>query len=333
VACLNRAPRAHPREHLFDEGNGRSIASGPRRHALAAVRRNLSRQSWDGAWHLGLRDEGHDAKLRETAVVELDQQTALLLLGGLVLREAKGVEEVEGRVANLRADRREGRERARLATLHVVLVHCALAPELEESDEEENLPLGVGGKGIPLGGRAASCCNLIVRHARERQGTGPVDAIRLNAEADECGHRNTPVLNLGVAQPADRARVVTTNTGHASSIGHPERVPELDDGVELDCHRLEVGLRLHDDGATRGDWRGYMCDRSEGQRSHRERQHGDKSDDWRSRNGDVRRAQIARLQIKMISSKIKEISSDPTVLTLTTDRWRGGWEADCRWEN
>merc|ERR1719453_2094365 len=58
------------------------------------------------------------------------------------------------------------------------------------------------------------------------------DAVRLDAEADEGGHRDAAVLDLGVAEPADRLR---------RRLADVERVPVADDRVELDGELLEAG--------------------------------------------------------------------------------------------
>mmetsp|Transcript_9772 Transcript_9772/g.25223 ORF Transcript_9772/g.25223 Transcript_9772/m.25223 type:complete len:275 (-) Transcript_9772:236-1060(-) len=213
---LDRAPRADPREHLLDERD-RDVARGPRRHDLAVVRGDLARESGHRARDLGLGDECHDADLSEAAVVELDQQAALLLLGSLVLREAKRVEQVERGVADLVANGGERRELARLTTFHVVLVASALAPQLEAGDQEEDLPLGVGWDRIPLGGRAAGGRDVGVRGAIEGRGPREVDTVGLNAVADERGHRHAAVLNFGLAKPADGLRLRNAHQAVAAS--------------------------------------------------------------------------------------------------------------------
>ena len=61
--------------------------------------------------------------------------------------------------------------------------------------------------------------------------------------ADEAGHRDAAVLDLGVAQPADGVLVASAPE---IGVGEAERVVEADDRVELDGERLKVGLGLLD---------------------------------------------------------------------------------------
>ena len=88
-------------------------------------------------------------------------------------------------------------ERARLAALGVVRAAGAgLREELEEADEEDNLPL-------------ARLRDLVPKLGRRLGGVvawdvdGELHAVRVEAVADEAGHRDAAVLDLGVAQPAD----------------------------------------------------------------------------------------------------------------------------------
>ena len=99
------------------------------------------------------------------------------------------------RVAGLR--RVERRERSRLAALGVVGTSRArLREELEEADEEDDLPLARLGHLIPkLRGRLRG----VVAGDVDRE----LHAVRVEAVADEAGHGDAAVLDLGVAQPAD----------------------------------------------------------------------------------------------------------------------------------
>merc|ERR1719395_279505 len=167
---------------------------------------------------------------------------ALLLLGGGVLREADRVPEVERHrvrdlelVASFR--RVKARESSRLATLGVVRARGArLREELEEADEEDNLPLARLRDLVPklsrrLGGVVA------------RDVDGELHAVRVEAVADEAGHGDAAVLDLGVAQPADGVLVAAAPEVR---VGEAERVVETDDRVELDREGLKVGLGLMD---------------------------------------------------------------------------------------
>ena len=98
-------------------------------------------------------------------------------------------------VAGLR--RVEARERARLATLGVVsAARAGLREELEEADEEDDLPLARLRDLVPELGRRLG--GVVTRDV-----DGQLDAVRVEAVADEAGHRDAAVLDLGVAQPAD----------------------------------------------------------------------------------------------------------------------------------
>ena len=100
------------------------------------------------------------------------------------------------------AEEVEGGELAGLAAAHVVgvLVAGLLAPELEEGDDDKDLPLGSLGDGVPLrlgaevgGGEGVTGGG---------HGPGPVD-VALHAVADEGKHGNAAVLDLGVAEEAN----------------------------------------------------------------------------------------------------------------------------------
>ena len=60
--------------------------------------------------------------------------------------------------------------------------------------------------------------------------------------ADEARHRDAPVLDLGVAQPADRALLAEVEQ---VGVREADRVPEADRRVLRDREGLEVLLRLH----------------------------------------------------------------------------------------
>ena len=82
-------------------------------------------------------------------------------------------------------------------------------------------------------------------------------STQMQTVADEAGHRDAAVLDLGVAQPADGVLVASSPE---IGVGEAERVVEADDRVELDREGLKVGLGLLDldrgaGGARRGDER------------------------------------------------------------------------------
>merc|ERR1719311_1500910 len=110
-ACVTRialaeGPNGVGLEHARNEGQS-SVARRERRHDLARVRRDVQApQRRDGARDLGLSQEGHDAKHRQAAVVDLP-------------------------------------------------------PELEETDEEDDLQLRIRRESIPLVRRAAGGSNVV----------------------------------------------------------------------------------------------------------------------------------------------------------------------------
>ena len=115
-------------------------------------------------------------------------------------------------VAGLR--RVEARERARLATLGVVsAARAGLREELEEADEEDDLPLARLRDLIPKLGRRLG--GVVARDV-----DGELHAVRVEAVADEAGHGDAAVLDLGVAQPADGvlvACVINCNYGNSDT--------------------------------------------------------------------------------------------------------------------
>ena len=190
--------------HVLDEGQV-DVAGAERAHDLTIVRLDLAREGGDGARHLGLRDEREEAKHGKAAVVDLDVELARLLLVRQLLGEAEGVEEVERhRVRDLL----EGGEVARLAAAHVVglavlLEHVArLGPELEEADDDEDLQARILRRRVPHGRRREALEGRVVRQ-RVGELPRPVDAVLVDAVANEAGHGNAAVLDLGVTEPSD----------------------------------------------------------------------------------------------------------------------------------
>merc|ERR1712093_919596 len=152
-------------EHARNEGQP-SVARRERRHDLAGVRRDAQApQRRDGVRDLGLSQEGHDAKHRQAAVVDLRAQLLRLPLVRLVLLQVEGIEELER--DGVRDLLLQGRERSGLATAHVVRLPrgcedvVVLAPEFEETDEEEDLQLRIRRQSIPLVRRAAGGSNVV----------------------------------------------------------------------------------------------------------------------------------------------------------------------------
>jgi len=88
-----------------------------------------------------------------------------------------------------------------------------LAPRLEGADHQKDLQLRRRRHRIPLVARAtgrrdvgeADGGDVDVRKGR-LEVPSPVHAVELEDEADEAGHRNAAVLDLGVAEPRDQLR-------------------------------------------------------------------------------------------------------------------------------
>merc|ERR1719327_926910 len=248
-ACVTRTalaegPNGVGLEHARNEGQS-SVARRERRHDLAGVRRDVQApQRRDGARDLGLSQEGHDAKHRQAAVVDLRAQLLRLPLVRLVLLQVEGVEELER--DGVRDLLLQGRERSGLATAHVVRLPrgckdvVVLAPELEETDEEDDLQLRIRRESIPLVRRAAGGSNVV---KGDLAGQLPREmGVGLHAVANERRHRDATVLDLRVAQEADRRLLALVPELPASEV---QRVPVPDNRVELLRQGLEVVHRLH----------------------------------------------------------------------------------------
>merc|ERR1719379_637021 len=145
---------------------------------------------------------------------------------------------------------RELREVARLSATHVVGLAVGLedrrglGPHLEEADHAEDLELGAGRERVPLVGGAAGRGDVSEGDRRERRrranaAEGALDVPReadpvgLHAVANEGGHRDAAVLDLSVAEPADRL---------GRRLGDVERIPEANDRVQLLGELLEARL-------------------------------------------------------------------------------------------
>ena len=118
--------------------------------------------------------------------------------------------------------------------MHVALrVAGALAVRLEHADGHEDLELADGGNVVPL---------LLGRHAgdvaavRREPVLARHDRERLHDEAEERGHGDAAVLDLGVAQVADGGLVA--EAPEVTLGDEVERIPEADRPAE------EVGVRL-----------------------------------------------------------------------------------------
>jgi len=242
----------HVVEHVGDEGQGR-VARREGRHHLAGVRLDAQAVHARHDEPLARRDEAHDADHSEAAVVDLRLERLGLPLLGHLAREAERVPQVERHRVDGRRDAvLEGGEVAGLAALHVVRLPVrrerlvVLSPALQEADRAEDLQLGRRRQRIPLVGGAAGGGDVRVGDARAGQRPREVDAVRLHDVADEGGHRDAAVLDLGVAEEANRGRLVEDAALVAvAHLREAERIPEADHRVQVLGERLQVGDRLH----------------------------------------------------------------------------------------
>ena len=193
--------------------------------------------SWDS---LGAK-EAKDTKLCKTSIVDLSPQSLLLGLFGHALVESKGV--VKALEGNGVGDGIEGGVLARDASLGVVsktrlnsATGGQFAVKFKETNEENDLNTGGEGEGIPLlGGRKVGGGEGSAVHGH---GPGEVD-VGLHAVADEGGHGDTAVLDLGLSEPANGELIALAPE---SRVGDAKGIEEANDGVELGAKFLEVSL-------------------------------------------------------------------------------------------
>ena len=193
--------------------------------------------SWDS---LGAK-EAKDTKLCKTSIVDLGPQSLLLGLLGHALVESKGV--VKALEGDGVGDGIESGVLARDASLGVVSktrLHSAtggqFAVKFKESNEQDDLKAGGEGEGIPLlGGRKVSGREGSAVHSH---GPGEMD-VGLHAVADEGGHGDTAVLDLGLSEPSDGEFVTLAPECRVSDA---EGIEEANDGVELGTKLLEISL-------------------------------------------------------------------------------------------
>mmetsp|Transcript_5646 Transcript_5646/g.35049 ORF Transcript_5646/g.35049 Transcript_5646/m.35049 type:complete len:287 (-) Transcript_5646:27-887(-) len=198
-------------------------------------------------------EHGHDGELGGAAVVELDVEAALLRLGIVINEEVERVVEVEEELRALAHERRVvARDSARLGVVRDL--SRDLAVRLEHADEGEDLELADHRDVVPLLLRGDVLDVAAVRHGR----VGALDGVkRLHAEAEERGHGDAAVLDLGVAKVADGLLV---REGPERHLGAAKRVPEAEAGAEGVAVRLgelsELLLGGHGEGRGLGGARG-----------------------------------------------------------------------------
>jgi len=121
-----------------------------RSHGLSRVVGDESLEEWYGSFKALFGDESEDTNLCKTAIIELLDESSFLLLRRLVFGKSKGVEKVEGHgVGNETRVVRKLGEGAGGSASHVMRA-SSLGEPLQESNKENDLPLGLHGHGIPL---------------------------------------------------------------------------------------------------------------------------------------------------------------------------------------
>ncbi len=138
---------------------------------------NYTLKKRNGSLNLLLGKESDDTDLCQSSVVELLDKSLGLLLLGLLSGEAKGIEEVQRNRVGDKVTVSEVGEFTGLSSTHVVS-SSGLTPPLKESNEEDDLPLGGIGEGIPLLRRRSG--GVWVGGSVGRDGEGEVDSVGLN---------------------------------------------------------------------------------------------------------------------------------------------------------
>ena len=130
-----------------------------------------------------------------------------------------------------------------LTTTHVVGLAVrledvgVLAPELEEGDGQNDLPLGHLRSQVPHLLRRDVSGNVVPRALGR-----PVNAVGVDNVANEAKHGDPAVLDLRLAQEANRRRVRVTPE---LTLRKVERVEEADDRVQLLGLILQAGQVHH----------------------------------------------------------------------------------------
>ena len=195
----------------------------------------------------------HKTNHGQAAVVDLGEEALLLVGRGHVAEaEAERVVKVEQDLLERAALALDGRVVARLAALGVVRVRLreagALAVRLEHAHRREDLELADHGDVRPLllGRAARDVAPVGQDRVVARDDVADEVARRLHEEAEEAGHGDAAVLDLGVAQVADRRLVAEAPE---VEVGAAERVPDALEGQGrrvLGAEALEVRLGLLD---------------------------------------------------------------------------------------
>ena len=154
-------------------------------------------QQRHAALNLALRKEAEDANHRRSSVVKLRDEPLVLLCLGFVLGEPKRVVQVNDGVPDVVLQKLEGGVGSGLPATHVVALgsSTALVPNLQEGNQDEDLPLSAGRKVVPLLSRGVGGNVLAVVSELPRE----VDSLGLDNVAHKGSHGHSGMLDLRMA--------------------------------------------------------------------------------------------------------------------------------------
>lgn len=182
-------------------------------HWFTGVWSDKSLKKRNRSLNLLLGKESDDSDLCQSAIVQLRDESLLLLLCTGVGRETKGVEKaVERHGVGDQIGLREFGELSWDTTTHVV---CSggLTEEFQESNEKDDLPLGGLWHGIPLFGRGKTIEGDIASN-----GWPGEKEVGLDTVSNEGSHGNTSVLDLGVTKVANGGLVTVSPDGSTGQL-------------------------------------------------------------------------------------------------------------------
>ena len=127
-----------------------------------------------------------------------------------------------------------------LASSHVVLVFRSgkFAPELEESDQSENLPLGIVADSIPESRRVGFRREWCSVHLH---GPGEFDTVGMHNVSNEREHGNSSVFDFGVTKESNCFFVGSSPEGSFSQV---QWIVKAQHGIEVLGKRFQIGLGL-----------------------------------------------------------------------------------------
>jgi len=201
--------------------------------------------------------ESEDTNHCQTSIVDFNQKASFTLFIAHFSVELEGIVKIRDPVDSF-TEFLESGVLSGLSSTHVVgkggiAVSSHLVPDLEESDDGNDLPLGVDVNQVPL--------FLGLQIGGRRHGTGerlrPAEnQVGLDAVSDEGSHGNTSVLDLGLSQESDGGLVCVVPE---FTLGKVEGIVEPKDRVQFKGKTFEVGL-----GFVHGDRRGRRRSADEG---------------------------------------------------------------------